>query len=342
MSPSWSKTSVLALPFKPMTTYARASLTSCLSDPVRPGKDRATPRNGWAGVGLIVLVWLCILTNVAHSDTTPAETSRPLPPTSHSQEAVPPLAVHPTIVHGAGYLAPATQVLGTIFHVVEERQSTADGDHVVIDAGSDKNLHSGDRVTIIRTSTARSHTITQPTLGPLTAILGTGTVVSVQPTTAVVRIDRAFDTIERGNQVKASEPLQPLVVSASRMSQGRRDMAGFIVATKDNKVIVGTGDIVYLDQGKQQGVEVGDRFDILQESRIVQHPTTQRMVRLPKQILGALTVLNVHDHTSTGLITASQQEFSTGTPVEWRSDTALAAVSQTPDASLSRQAELMS
>ncbi|HEY7490947.1 MAG TPA: LysM peptidoglycan-binding domain-containing protein, partial [Candidatus Tectomicrobia bacterium] len=39
-------------------------------------------------------------------------------------------------------------------------------------------------------------------------------------------------------------------------------------------------------------------------------------------------------------ITASLQEFSTGTPVEWRRDTVLAAVSQPADAS--RQAELVS
>jgi len=245
-------------------------------------------------------------------------------------------------VQSAGYLAPATQVLGSIFHTVEERPSMAEGDHAVIDAGIDKNLHTGDRMTIIRASTARRHTMTQHTSGTLTAILGTATVVSVQPATAVVRITQAFDTIELGDQVKAFEPPQPLVVPVSLSPQARRDIAGFIVATKDNKVVVGTGDIVYLDRGKQQGVEIGDRFNILQESQTVQHPTTRRMTRLPQQILGALTVLNVHDHTATGLITASQREFSTGAPVELSSDTALAAASQTPDASLTRQAELVS
>jgi hypothetical protein len=243
-------------------------------------------------------------------------------------------------MQSAGYLAPVTQVLGTIFHAVEERHSMAEGDHAVIDAGVDKNLHMGDRVTIIRASTARRHIMTQHTSDALTAILGTATVVSVQPATAVVRITQAFDTIELGDQVKAFEPPQPLVVPASFSPQAKGDIAGFIVATKDNKVVVGMGDIVYLDRGKQQGVAIGDRFNILQESQTVQHPATRRMVRLPQQILGVLIVLNVQDHTSTGLITASQREFSTGAPVEVRS--AIAVASQTADASLTRQAELVS
>jgi hypothetical protein len=252
------------------------------------------------------------------------------------------MVVLPTIVQSAGYLAPATQVLGTIFHAMEARHSMAEGDHAVIDAGVDKNLRTGDRVTIIRASTARRHTTTQHTLGTLTTILGTATLVSVQPTTAVVQITQAFDTIELGDQVKVLESPQPLVVAVSLVPQARRDIAGFIVATKDNKVAVGIGDIVYLDQGKQQGVAVGDRFNILQESQTVQHPTTHRMARLPRQVLGALTVLNVHNHTSTGLITASQREFSIGAPVELSGDTTLAAAPQTPDVSLTRQAELVS
>jgi hypothetical protein len=205
MSPSWSKTSALALLLKPTTTYGRGSLTSCLSDSVWLAKGRPTAQNGTAGIGLILLVWLCLLTNVAYSDTTPTKTWRPAPPVPQSWEATPPMVVLPTIVQSAGYLAPATQVLGTIFHAMEARHSMAEGDHAVIDAGVDKNLRTGDRVTIIRASTARRHTTTQHTLGTLTTILGTATLVSVQPTTAVVQITQAFDTIELGDQVKVLE-----------------------------------------------------------------------------------------------------------------------------------------
>lgn len=121
--------------------------------------------------------------------------------------------------------------------------------------------------------------------------------------------------------------------------QARRDISGSIVATQDRKVIVGIGDIVYLDRGKRAGVGVGDRFSVLQESQMVRHPVSQHPLRLPRQILGALTVLDVQEHTATALITASQREISAGAPVELRGDTTLAATREALD-TVARQAEL--
>ena len=62
-----------------------------------------------------------------------------------------------------------------------------------------------------------------------------------------------------------------------------RAISGVIAATTDNKVSVAEGDIVYLDQGEQQGVRVGDRFNVLHEVTIVQHPITRQPVRLPRR-----------------------------------------------------------
>lgn len=131
---------------------------------------------------------------------------------------------------------------------------------------------------------------------------------------------------------------QPLATPASLTPQARQGISGFIVATQDEKGIVGLGDIVYLDRGTQHGVEVGDRFSVLQANQTVQHPVTHRPTRLPKQVLGMLTVIDVHEHVATALVTASQREISPGAPVEI---TARAAAAQALDISLARQAELM-
>jgi hypothetical protein len=97
-----------------------------------------------------------------------------------------------------------------------------------------------------------------------------------------------------------------------------RTIKGLIVATKDDKVAVGLGDVVYLDQGKQHGVGIGDRFNILQASQTVEHPVLHHAVQLPPQVLGLLEIIDVRERTSTALITSGQREFAVGTPVELR------------------------
>ena len=41
-----------------------------------------------------------------------------------------------------------------------------------------------------------------------------------------------------------------------------KDIAGLIIATQEDRVSVGAGDTVILDQGQPQGVEVGDRYAV--------------------------------------------------------------------------------
>jgi hypothetical protein len=149
------------------------------------------------------------------------------------------------------------------------------------------------------------------------ATVGTAVVEYVQPTIAFIRILHAFDAVQPGDLVTPFVASSPALTNASYPAQPRA-IKGVIVATKDDKVAVGPGDVVYLDQGKQQGVGMGDRFNILQESHMVEHPVWQRTVQLPPQVLGILEIIDVRDRTSTALITSGQREFAVGTPVELR------------------------
>ena len=224
--------------------------------------------------------------------------------------------IHPRVVESAGYLTPAPTFLATIFHSLEDRQHVAAADRVVIDAGEDKQLSPGMQLTVIRSVTAVSQPATSQLLGTTVVIMGTAVVERVQPTTAIIRILYAFDAIQPGDFVKPFVPPQPIVANTAYSPQSRR-LRGTIVATKDDKVAVGLGDIVYLDQGTQHGVVLGDRFNILWEGQTVEHPVL-RTVGLPPQVLGTVDIIEVRNRTSTGLITASQREFAVGDPVELR------------------------
>lgn len=94
-----------------------------------------------------------------------------------------------------------------------------------------------------------------------------------------------------------------------------QDITGLIIVTEEDRVSVGAGNTVILDQGRQRGVEVGDRFAIFQSHSTVVHPVTGRLVRIPPELIGELAVVHVHEQTSTALILRSAREVNVGAPV---------------------------
>ena len=108
----------------------------------------------------------------------------------------------------------------------------------------------------------------------------------------------------------------PLVGRAqTAASVTEQDISGFIIATQEDRVSVSAGDTVILDQGRVRGVEVGDRYAILQNSRTIVHPFTGHVMRVPQPVIGEVAVVSVHEQTSTGQIVKSSREVNVGAPV---------------------------
>ena len=302
-----------------MTVYVKTNSTSYRSRALQIRHDQRTPGDCWClerrvtnALWRIWVLWCSMLAllfiGMASSRATASQLLIPDPKPATS-------AIHPRVVESAGYITPAPMFLATIIYSLEERQHVAAGDRVVIDAGEDKRLHSGMQLTVMRPATEVSQPATNQLLGITIVPVGTAMVEHVQPTIAFIRILHAFDAIQPGDVVKPFEIPQPVRTNAGPPTQARI-ISGIIVATKDDKVAVGLGDVVYLNRGKQHGVEIGERFNILQESRTIEQAVLQRTVELPPQILGTLDIIDVRDRTATALITSGQREFAVGAPVE--------------------------
>lgn len=81
---------------------------------------------------------------------------------------------------------------------------------------------------------------------------------------------------------------------------GYRDGAGFYVV----------GDVVYLDRGRIDGVEVGTIFDMYD---FYDRGTDKRITKSPTYKIGEITVLTVTDNFATGLITNASEAIELGT-----------------------------
>src|SRR5215510_4568242 len=101
-------------------------------------------------------------------------------------------------------------------------------------------------------------------------------------------------------------------VAQTAPSVTERDITGLIIATQEDRVSVSAGDTVILDQGRLQGVEVGDRYAVFQDGRVSIHPFTGRPIRVPREVIGEITVVRVYERTATAQIQRSTREVNAG------------------------------
>ena len=111
----------------------------------------------------------------------------------------------------------------------------------------------------------------------------------------------------------AACPLVSLAQTAPSVTE--TDITGVIIATQEDRVSVGAGDTVILDQGRARGVEIGDRYVIFQRHSTVVHPVTGRLIRVPPEPIGELAVVHVHEQTSLALLLRSTREVNVGASV---------------------------
>jgi LysM repeat protein len=102
-------------------------------------------------------------------------------------------------------------------------------------------------------------------------------------------------------------------------------------------VSVAEGDVVIIDQGIAQGVQVGDRFLVLQEAYPGFGGRTGLESQIPPQVIGELTVIETYPRTAKALIIDSQFELSIGAMVIPTTDSQGRTSSRIRDTELSAQ-----
>ncbi len=88
--------------------------------------------------------------------------------------------------------------------------------------------------------------------------------------------------------------------------------SGYIVSTYQGRQMVGEDDIVYIDIGRANGVEVGDKFSIYRKMGAVSHPVTNVILGYKAVPLGTLQVSEMEEKVSKAIVTKSFQEVGAG------------------------------
>ena len=213
-----------------------------------------------------------------------------------------------------GELAQAGKIVGS----KEEKLMLGTLDEAYVQFKKERPFQVGERYTIYRPTRAVTHPLTGKYLGHMVEIFGEGEVRAVTDgKIARVTLVDSINPIERGFLVgplkREFKVVQPVA--------NRADMQALVVATLLPHELLGAEDLVFIDRGKDDGVEIGNRFIVTRRGDGYQPLLSSGPMddhRFPRETIGQILVIDLRDHIATGLMTHSTVEARVGDRVEAR------------------------
>jgi hypothetical protein len=233
---------------------------------------------------------------------------------------------------------------GYIHHTRDEKVMLSDDDVVFIKLPEDRmvELKQNDKFTIFRVEEKVKHPVTRKKIGYHINIVGELNVTAVGEKTASAIITNSSGVVFVDDRIRPFEPL----VKTIELKKGKAPVVGYIIHScrADTEMvheqILSENDIVYIDRGFADGVEVGSVFDILRidenntgeltaegyedmlrqmyfeegisGKEILEGAVPKHAVIYPPDVVGRLVVLNAGEYKSTAVISSSNRSVVVG------------------------------
>jgi hypothetical protein len=219
------------------------------------------------------------------------------------------------------------------------------GEFVYINAAQGQGIKIGDQFDVIRPVSEPMPQVPwfkyQATLtramGTRYADIGRLRIVHMDAKTSTAIVDMGCDVIQRGDLVRpfAARPIPQFHnIKLDPFAPPSGKKTAMVVSAKDYQQLTGTGKIIYVNLGSEQGVRIGDYFRVFRyqgshaETNYAFKDSAYRVYGfgstplayewndLPRQVLGEGIVLRVGPNSSTVLVTNARREIFAGDYVE--------------------------
>jgi hypothetical protein len=198
------------------------------------------------------------------------------------------------------------QGLATIVDSTVERVWLGDHDSVILGLGEGE-VSVGQRLEIFRQGPAVKDPQTRLPIGWETKVLGWAEVVEVHEETAVAMIRMSRGEIRRGDHVLPRPSVNSEIVVGTRP-----DVEGAVVHTPNDRFDMGSLDVVYLNRGAGQGLEVGSPLEVYRPIGTEFDEVRGDYRKLPDHVIGKLLVVATTPGTATAVVTHSTTEINAG------------------------------
>jgi hypothetical protein len=208
---------------------------------------------------------------------------------------------------------------GSIKAAFEERRMLTTRDRAYATFRNVGQVKVGETYAIYRTARPVTHPITKLVIGYQSTILGAARVVATEDKAVRLVVTAAYEPIERGDL------LGPWIEKPYRVvapKPNAKSLEGYIVTSPvEGLTQFAETQVVFVDRGRADGVEEGNRFTVVRAGDPMGAPTQGVPVwnpDSPKEDIGALLVVDVKENASAALVTRSLSELLPGDRVEMR------------------------
>lgn len=202
--------------------------------------------------------------------------------------------VNKNLLMASGYITDEVNSVGRIAGSPAGR--TLFGSNDLIYVKTDDSVNIGDKFYIIRAGSMVSHPATNEKVGYTIEMLGVAEIEKFEYGNIVAKITQSFREIITGDLL---DTFYELNQSPAAKSYRRPNIDGYIIATKDLRLINGTFDVIYIDKGRKDGIEIGDMLKTV-------------AVGKQKTPNGAIQIISYRDTTATAIVRESRDPITTG------------------------------
>ncbi len=213
---------------------------------------------------------------------------------------------------GDGFIRTDETALGKLIDSVDERALLTQNDLVFLSMENLDQVEIGDTYSLYGPGPEVMHPATKKKFGTMMYELGFVQVTAINDRTVVGKIGEVYREIERGAEL--FDYMAPTYEIELKKASG--DLTGHIIAGQQNKITQGANDIVYIDMGDNEGLEVGNVIYISRPREATKLAGKEKsQLQLPDVLLGAAVIVKTRNQSSAALIFKSTSEMHLGDQV---------------------------
>jgi len=218
-------------------------------------------------------------------------------PIEASREKTIEYIVNKELYSASGWISEEISGVGQIINAPTER--TIFGSHDIVYLKMNEGVIVGDKFIALRKIKKVFHPETRKLLGSQIRVTGILKVIGMEDNMPKGQIMTAFEDIHIGDELIYYTGIEPPLVPDTIRTP---DINGYIVESRMNLLNSGSGDIIYLDKGHDDGLKAGDMFSVFSSTPL-------------KSPIGTIQVIFLKPTTSVAIILKSQKEITIGD--EW-------------------------
>jgi len=128
-------------------------------------------------------------------------------------------------------------------------------------------------------------------------VKGVVRVLETASVTSKVVVEQAFNPISVADLIVPFPERRPPMIAMSYVPP-KKDIQGYILSNRGNNLMFTMNDVVYIDQGEDNGMDVGDRLEIYAYPLTIDEDEDD----MNPEIIGEIAVISIQEDTSTGVI----------------------------------------